>query len=366
MSKVLLLGGTGAMGVYLREILAAEGKDVLVTSRSEQMPRAGVEFLRGDARDLGFLSSVLDRVRPDAIVDFMIYGTDEFKARRDLLLGKARHYLFLSSYRVFNDAEVITERTPRLLDSSTDSAYLKMDEYALCKARSEDFLRESGKTNWTIIRPGITYSKRRFQLGCLEANTLCYRSFQGLPVAMPPEMRLKQTTMTWGRDVALMIARLVLNPKAYGEDFNCASAEHHSWDEICGLYKRMIGAEVRDCTIEDYIRIVGNSAQVRYDRMFNRIIDNGKVLAATGLKQEQLLTLDVGLSRELESFRKNPVYQYPNVAINARLDRVLGTSISLRGFSLRQRREYYAIRYPLFGLFVRGVGKLKRAMLADD
>ena len=163
-----------------------------------------------------------------------------------------------------------------------------------------------------------------------------------------------------------MIARLVLNPKAYGEDFNCASAEHHSWDEICGLYKRMIGTEVHDCTIEDYIRIVGNSAQVRYDRMFNRIIDNGKVLAATGLKQEQLLTLDVGLSRELESFRKNPVYQYPNVAINARLDRVLGTAISLRFFSLRQRREYYAIRYPLVGLFVRGVGKLKRAMLADD
>ena len=363
MSKVLLLGGTGAMGVYLREILAAEGKDVVVTSRSEHAPNAGIEFLRGDARDVGFLSSALDRVRPDAIVDFMIYGTDAFKTRRDLLLSNTRHYLFLSSYRVFNDAEVITERTPRLLDSSTDSAYLKTDEYALCKARSENLLRESDTTNWTIIRPGITYSKRRFQLGCLEANTLCYRSFLGLPVAMPREMRLKQTTMTWGRDVALMIARLILNPKAYGEDFNCASAEHHSWDEICRLYKRVIGAEVRDCTVEDYIRIIGNSAQVRYDRMFNRVLDNRKVLAATGLKQEELATLNDGLSRELENFRKNPDYQYPNLVINARLDRVLGTTISLRDFSLRQRREYYAIRYPFLGLLVRGVGKLKKALV---
>lgn len=363
MSKVLLLGGTGAMGVYLREILAAEGEDVVVTSRSEQVSCTGVEFIRGDARDVKFLASTLDCVRPDAIVDFMIYGTDEFKMRRDLLLGKTRHYLFLSSYRVFNDAEVITERTPRLLDSSTDSAYLKTDEYALRKARSEDFLRESGTTNWTIIRPGITYSKRRFQLGCLEANTLCYRSLQGLPVAMPREMRAKQTTMTWGRDVALMIARLVLNPKAYGEDFNCASAEHHSWDEICGLYKRLIGAEVRDCTVNDYIRIVGNSAQVRYDRMFNRVLDNRKVLAVTGLKQDELTTLNDGLSRELENFRKNPGYQYPNLAINARLDRVLGTTISLRDFSFRQRREYYAMRYPFVGLLVRGVGKLKRAVV---
>ena len=189
MSKVLLLGGTGAIGVYLSEILAADGKDVVVTSRSEHAPCCSIEFIRGDARNADFLSFTLDRVRPDAVVDFMSYGTDEFKMRRDLLLGKTRHYLFLSSYRVFNDAEVITEKSPRLLDSSTDSDYLKTDEYALCKARSENLLRESSMANWTIIRPGITYSKRRFQLGCLEANTLCYRSFQGLPVAMPQEMR---------------------------------------------------------------------------------------------------------------------------------------------------------------------------------
>lgn len=362
MSRILLLGGTGAIGTYLREILSAKGNEVIVTSRSDQPPSAGVEFVKGDAKDVHFLTTVLDRVRPDAIVDFMIYSTNEFKMRRDLLLSKTRHYLFLSSYRVFNEDEIITEKSPRLLDSSTDSEYLKTDEYALCKARAENLLREASDSNWTIIRPGITYSKRRFQLGCLEANTLCYRSFQGLPVAMPREMRKKQTTMTWGHDVALMIACLVLNPKAYGEDFNCASAEHHSWDEICGLYERLIGTKVRDCTVEDYIRIVGNSAQVRYDRMFNRILDNRKVLAVTGLKQEDLSTLKDGLSRELEDFRKNPDYQYPNVAINARIDRILGTSISLQGFSPRQRREYYAVRYPLVGLFVRGLGKVKRVV----
>ena len=364
MSKILLLGGTGAMGVYLRDILVAKGDEVVVTSRSSQSPCSHIEFVRGDARDNIFLCDLIDRVKPDAIVDFMVYGTAEFRARLNLLLSKTRHYVFLSSYRVFSDAQVIVERSPRLLDVSEDVDYLKTDEYALRKARCEDLLRRSIFSNWTIVRPGITYSTKRFQLGCLEADTLCYRSFLGLPVVMPREMRTRQTTMTWGRDVARMISLLVLNPNAYREDFNCSTAEHHSWDEVCGFYTDLIGADVRDCTVENYIMIVGRSAhaQVRYDRMFDRVLNNSKVLQATGLKQSEMMPLKDGLSLELVRYRKVFSDSRPNVPVNARMDRFLGTTIPLGGFSFRQRREYYASRYPVVGLAMRGLGVLRRAL----
>ena len=67
----------------------------------------------------------------------------------------------------------------RLLDVSHDSIYLKTDEYALAKARQEDILRKSGKNNWTIIRPYITYSESRLQLGVLEKEAWLYRALKG-------------------------------------------------------------------------------------------------------------------------------------------------------------------------------------------
>ena len=160
--KILVLGGTGAMGVDLVKILGERSENVTVTSRSERKSEfSNVEYVKGDAHDTTFLQALLTQ-KFDAIVDFMAYHTDEFKSRRDLLLGATDQYLFLSSSRIYaNSKTPITEDSPRLLDVTTDKEYLKTDEYALAKARQENLLQESGKTNWTIIRPYITYSNQR-------------------------------------------------------------------------------------------------------------------------------------------------------------------------------------------------------------
>ena len=171
--KILVLGGTGAMGVDLVKILGECGEEVTVTSRSERKSAFdNVKYVKGDAHDTVFLHTLLAE-KYDAIVDFMIYNTEEFKVRCDLLLSATDQYLFLSSSRVYADSKTpITEDSPRLLDVTTDSEYLKTDAYALTKARQENLLRESGKTNWTIIRPYITYSNQRLQLGVYEKE-LC-------------------------------------------------------------------------------------------------------------------------------------------------------------------------------------------------
>ena len=348
------------MGVYLRDILAKNGYVVYVTTRTSRQDKGLIRYVQGNAHELSFTKRILSEIKPDAIVDFMVYGSEEFASRCKTLLQATQHYLFLSSYRVFNDDKIITEKSPRLLDTIQDEQYLKTDEYALCKARSENLLRGSSIGNWTIIRPGITYSNRRFQLGCLEANTLCYRSLLGLPIIMPSLMREKEATLTWGRDVALMISKLLLNPKAYGEDFNCATAEHHPWEYVCDIYRRILGADIRDCSIEDYIKVVGNGAQVKYDRLFSRIIDNSKVLEVTRLKQSDLKPLEQGLVKELENFKSNPVYQYPDVVLNARIDALLGTRTPLKGLPFDMKLSYLGCRNRIVGLGLRTVRRLKR------
>lgn len=365
MSCVLILGGTGAIGVYLVPALLGAGHEVHVTTRNlGRQDRDRLRYLHGDARDLVFLDRITKHGKYDAIIDLMVYSTLEFKVAIGLLLERTAQYFFVSSYRVFADtgARAITERSPRLLDVCKDQEYLATDEYALAKARQEDILRASDKNHWTIVRPCITYSTARFQFGTLEANTLCLRALQGLPVIMPREILSKQTTMTWAGDVARMMAKLTLNKKALGEDFNVVTSEHHTWEEIGAFYKEFIELETVPVKLDVYIQAVRNPYQVKYDRMLNRVLDNAKILSATGLEQTELRGTREGLQRELEAFKQEPYFQYPDLALNARIDKITGTRLSLREFSRKQKLIYAAERLglyqPLRGVRSRIAGKI--------
>lgn len=342
---ILLLGGTGAMGDYLRPLLAGKGFQVVVTSRADREPEPGVRFVKGNGHDGGFVNDLMDEIHPDAVIDFMIYKTREFSARRDALLNRTGHYLFLSSYRVFAGTTPIVESSPRLIDTIDDPAYLATDEYALSKARGEDLLRQAPTRNWTILRPSITYSKARFQLGCLEAYTFLWRHLRGLPSAMPPGMMDKQTTMTWSGDVARMIAALILNPAAFGEDFNVVTAEHRSWRDISDIYREAIGLEVLPMPLEDYANLTGR-AKTFYDRMFDRVMDNSKVLKATGLRQADFAPLAPTLSSEVRAFLQHPTRLAPNILHNIALDRECKTKIPLADFNRYDRFRYWRAGHP--------------------
>lgn len=321
--RILLLGGTGTIGTALAPELLHRGFQVCITSRSAHASNErDLIFLRGDAKDEAFLDELLSE-RFDAVVDFMIYTTESFAARCEKLLSHTDHYVFLSSYRVYGDngGRPITEESPRLLESVDDPAYLKTDEYGLTKARQEDLLRSSGRRNYTIIRPAITYGGDRFQLGTMEANEFLVRALKKKPIVFPNEMLPKQATMTWAGDVGKMIARLVLNTAAYGETYTAATAEHHTWGEVLELYKNILGMRVKLVPLETYRGIVGRPWQIRYDRMLDRVIDNTKVLRDTGMRQSELMPLSDGLRIELGIFAHDPKFRNVDADMQKRFDR---------------------------------------------
>lgn len=57
--KVLVLGGTGAMGSALVEILARRGDEVIVTSRRKRESTRSVKYVQGNAHDIAFLEELL-------------------------------------------------------------------------------------------------------------------------------------------------------------------------------------------------------------------------------------------------------------------------------------------------------------------
>lgn len=327
MKKILVMGGTGVMGAHLVPELINLGYKVDVVSlEDKESANPNLRYFKCDIKDINNLNELLKNDY-NSIVDFMIYGTEEFAAKSDLFLNNTDQYIYLSSYRVYADAKgPIVETSPRLLDVSTDAHYLASDDYSLHKARGEDRLKASGKTNWTIVRPTITYSNQRIQLTCLEGNTIINRSRLGKPVVVSKDAMTAQTTMTWGGDVAKMISRLVLNKSALGEAYTTATAEHHSWEEIAEYYKELIGLKYVAVSTDEFLSIQSDEPydnyrwKVIYDRVYDRIIDNTKILNAAGMKQSELMPLYNGLKSELANLPENI---FASMAYSDRMDAFL-------------------------------------------
>lgn len=325
---ILVLGGTGAMGRYLVPELRKLGYDVDAVTLDDVVsddPR--LRYIKGNAKTPGFLEQLLEKGY-DGIVDFMTYTTEEFRKIHPLLLDHTKHYIFLSSCRVFADAPPITENSPRLLDVSQDADFLATEDYALYKAKEEDILTASAYSNWTIVRPATTYSTGRFQLVTLEAQTLIYRMQAGKTIVLPEGAMACQATLSWGGDVAKMIARLLLNDQACRQSYNVATAEHHSWAEIAQLYNEICPFKYITVSTEDYLNIIAEGAnwakyQLIYARMFQRITDNRKILAATGMKQSELMPLRDGLRLEYARSKDWDWARFAEDARNVRMDAYL-------------------------------------------
>ena len=326
---VLILGATGAMGVYLIPELLRLGYRVRAVSLDDCVSHdSQLVYTKADAMDLGVLEELL-KEGYGCIVDFLIYPTERFRERYKMFLEHTDQYIYLSSYRIYaNEEHPITENSPRLLDVSPDAALRASEDYCVYKARGEDMLAQSGCGNWTIIRPAITYSQRKMQLVTLEAPVHVFRASQGKTVVLPEAAMEVEGTMSWGGDVAKMIARLAFNPAALGERFTVSTAEHHPWRTIASYYEEILGMKYVTASTDDYIWIhadsdpvLGARRQLEYDRLFDRIIDNRKILEYTGLKQSDLTPLREGLRRELTALPKN--FVWPHTDINDRMDAYL-------------------------------------------
>ena len=315
--RVMVIGATGAMGRHLVPELVKLGYEVTGVSLDEQKkPVPGVKYIVGDCFDKAFLADIL-KERFDGIVNFMYFGAKKpWEEYMSLFLDNTDHYIFLSSCRVYADEEwPVKETSPRLWDVSKDEALLASTDYCIMKAKCEDMLWNSSYNNFTIVRPATTFSEMRYQLVTLEAKHTVGRARKGKKVVLPIQAFDKPATLCWGGDVAKMIARLMFKPQTMREAYNVCSSESHTWGEIAEYYKDICGLESVWVDKEDYLRIqnpeikLSNRWQLEYARLFHRITDNSKMLAVTGLKQSDFMSLYDALKMMIDAVPEGYVWE---------------------------------------------------------
>lgn len=349
--NILILGGTGAMGTPLVSALK-QYHTIYVTSRTAYKSTDNVKYIQGNAREKDFLEKVLTMFLWDAVVDFMVRGA-EFESLTELFLSNTKQYIFISSARVYAQSDTpITEKNPRLLDICQDKEYLATNEYALSKAREENILYKSGKNNFTIIRPTITYNDYRLQLGVLEKENWLYRVLHGRTIVFSDDIRTKLTTMTHGDDVATGIASVIGEEKAYGETFHITYNNSLLWDDVLNVYKMVLEKHLNKEVKIKYTEKSTNLQfkhkiyQVIYCRYFNRTFDNSKIAKFCDI--ERFKPPQKGLAKCLENFLQNPKFGNIDWNLEAVNDRVSGEKTPLKEISGIKNKVYYlCYRYNL-------------------
>lgn len=349
--NILILGGTGAMGKHLVSILSKTDHKVVVTSRNLQEGTfPNIIYAHGDAMEFDFLTTLLQS-NWDVIVDFMSYTTSIFKSRINVLLAATKHYVFLSSARVYADTTgLITEDSPRLIDVCEDRSYLQTDEYALSKGRQENILMSMEEGNWTIIRPYVTYAENRLQLGILEKERWLFRALNNKTILFASDINSRTTTFTYGLDVAKGIFAILGKEDAYGEAYHITSNQTITWNDVLTNYldilEEFLGKRPPVLLLgnKDFIDMGYSEAQIKYDRLYHRQFDNSKISKFTNV--DDFIDVTEGLRISLKSFLATQCFSGISWRMEAKKDKLTKEHTPIkRIIGLRNKLVYLICRY---------------------
>ena len=364
--NILIFGGTGAMGSPLVKLLSQKAI-IYVTTRSVRDSYNNIRYIQGNAHEKTFLIQMLSMYKWDAIVDFLVRTEKELKEYIPLFLNNTKQYVFISSARVYAKTDKpITEDTPRLLDVSEDTEYLKTKEYALVKAYEENLLLQSGKNNFTIVRPTITYNNYRLQLGVLEKESWLYRALHGRTIVFSNDIKDKLTTMTKGDDVAHGIASIIGESNALGEVFHITYPKSLAWNNVLAIYIRVLEKHLnRKVPVvftekSTNLTFKGRIYQLIYCRYFNRTFDNRKIAQYCDISN--FTSPNIGLTECLTEFLKAPKFRKIRWDIEGINDRIVNERTPLNEIpSLYGKLLYFAFRYDVYILkyIVRILNKIK-------
>lgn len=310
--NVLLIGGGGTLGTYVAKELLSLGCSVDVICLEEKTSEHERLCYYKEYVTIEFLTELFYKKHYNGIVNFIHYPEAEsYKPFHKLLTDNTEHLIFLSSYRVYADLEnPITENSPMLLDVTTDEEFLQKETYALSKAKTEKFLRnESNTKNWTIVRPVISFSDRRFDIVVRSGREILNLTEEGKAVILPKQSKNLTAGLDWAGNSGKLIANLLFKEETLGEAYTISSAQNLTWGEVADIYTELIGAKFEWVDTEEYLKIdtqmKSNPWILIYDRLFDRKIDNSKVLKATGLKKEDFVSIKDGIKIELDKIKKN-------------------------------------------------------------
>ena len=300
MKKVLLIAGGGTLGLYTAKELLRLGHAVDIICLDEMTSdNENLRFFKANAT-VEYLKELFALNRYDGIVNFIHYNNyEDYIPYHELLSRNTDHLIFLSSYRVYADLEhPITENAPQLIDVIKDhQAFIEGDNYGLSKSKAERFLADNPyPKNWTVVRPVISFSDKRLDIILTSGNRVVEAAKTGEVLKLPIEAKNLTAGLDWAGNSGKLIANLLFKKECIGEAYTISSAQNLKWCEVTDIYTELLGVKFEWAPAD----FPEHFWHWKYDRAYDRAVDNSKVLKATRLDPDDFTSIREGICIELK------------------------------------------------------------------
>lgn len=230
--KIIIMGGTRFIGVFLSRLLVKEGHQVTLFTRgkapiTQNLPgeseadydafKSKISHLKGDRKDFDFVRTSLAAEGFDVVYDINGREADEVEPILDAL-PNLEQYIYCSSAGVYLKSDLLPHFESDAVDPKSRHKG-KLNTEALLQSRD---------VNWTSIRPVYIY-------GPLNYNPIEEWFFHRLKAGRPipiPGSGMQITQLGHVEDLATAFVEVLCNEKAIKQIFNISGEKYVTFDGL--------------------------------------------------------------------------------------------------------------------------------------
>jgi nucleoside-diphosphate-sugar epimerase len=236
--RILVMGGTRFIGIYLTQLLVEQGHEVVLFNRGNRpVPSLqGVGQIIGDRTDATQLKAKLSQEKFDVIFDNNGRELTDTQPLAEIFQDHLQHFVYMSSAGVY----LKSDQLPHVEGDAVDPK-----SRHLGKHETEAYLGQSGLP-FTSIRPTYIYGPRNYN----ELESWFFdRIVRDRPIPIPGN-GLHITQLGHVKDLAVAMTQVLGNQRAVGQIYNISGDRFVTFD---GLARACIQAAGKS---PDAIKIV--------------------------------------------------------------------------------------------------------------
>lgn len=223
--RVLVMGGTRFIGVYLTKLLVKQGHEVVLFNRGNKpTPVEGVTTIQGDRKDTDTLKAKLSGEKFDAVFDNNGRELADTQPLIEIFGGKLQHFVYVSSAGVY----LKSAQMPHIEGDAVDPNSRHKGKF-----ETEAYLKAQG-VPFTSVRPVYIYGPQNYN--DLEA-WFFDRVVRDRTVPIPGNgMHLTQFGHV--QDLAQAMVAILGNAAAIGQIYNISGEKAVTFDglaQACAL-----------------------------------------------------------------------------------------------------------------------------------
>ncbi len=237
--RILIMGGTRFIGVYLTKILVEQGHEVVLFNRGNRpAPVEGVKQIKGDRTDLGTLKEKLAKEQFDAIFDNNGRELSDTQPLVEIFKDRVQHFVYMSSAGVY----LKSDQLPHIEGDPVDPKSRHKGKH-----ETEAYLAAQG-IPFTAIRPTYIYGPQNYN--DLEA-WFFDRIVRDRPIPIP-DNGLHITQFGHCKDLASAMAAVLGNEAAVGQIYNVSGDRYVTFDGLARACAEAAGKSVDTVQLVHY------------------------------------------------------------------------------------------------------------------